>query len=234
MDGDVEFAMVKNITDTMVNFDTIEPIIIVGIGYKGQELSTHNSKIFWENYMLNRTRDYIPFELTADVDGFMKKRVDGYKFVPNHWNGEKFKTFIENELIPNIGKNYRTSGENALLGHSLGGLFASYIMLKQSQHFEKYLILSPSSIAENNIINLIKNPKKLNNIKAYFSVGDLEFCETGSMIDDLKIFHSKLQDTGLNSKIEIMSNQDHISIFPIGLTNGIKYLFPTQNNKNNS
>jgi predicted alpha/beta superfamily hydrolase len=72
LDGDTEFAVLKNIADTMVNFGTIEPMIIVGIGYKGQELSPNNSKTFWNNYMLYRTRDYIPSELTKDVDNYLQ------------------------------------------------------------------------------------------------------------------------------------------------------------------
>ncbi len=233
LDGDVEFAMVKNITDTMVNFGTIEPMIIVGIGYKGQELSQYNSKIFWENYTLNRTRDYIPQELTKDVDRFMKERVDdGYQFVENHWQGEKFKTFIENELIPNISKNYRTSGENALLGHSLGGLFASFIMLENSPAFNKYMILSPTAINEIGIIEKISKMKK-NNVKAYFAVGSLEFFKKDSMVKDLESFYQKLPNKKFTSKIEIIKDEDHISIFPIAFTKGVKYLFPTQNNKNN-
>ena len=233
LDGDIDFAMVKNITDTMVNFGTIEPIIVVGIGYKGQELSQYNSKIFWENYMLNRTRDYIPQKLTKDVDRFMKERVDGYQFVENHWQGEKFRYFIENELITNINKNYRTSGENALLGHSLGGLFASFVMLENSSAFNKYMILSPSAINEIGIIEEISKMKK-NNVKAYFAVGSLEFYNKGSMVKDLESFYQKMPKEKLESKIEIIDNEDHISVFPIAFTKGIKYLLPTQNNKNNS
>jgi len=231
LDSDVDFPMVKNIADTMVkNSGAIEPIIIAGIGYKGQELSTHNSRVFWKNYMLNRTRDYIPSNLTKDVDRFMNKRVDGYQFIKNHWNGEKFKVFIENELIPNINKNYRTSGENALLGHSLGGLFASFLMLENSQVFAKYMILSPAAINETGVIEKILKMKQ-DNIKAYFAVGTLENDDKGDMTEDLRQFYQKISKEKIESKLEIIENEDHISVFPVAFTKGVRYLFSTENKK---
>jgi predicted alpha/beta superfamily hydrolase len=223
LDGDVDFPMVKNIADTMTNFGTTEPIIIVGIGYKGQELSSKNSKTFWKKYMFNRTRDYVPSELTKDIDLFMKERVDGYQFLPNHWQGEKFKSFIEKELIEFINKKYRTSNQNALLGHSLGGLFTTYMMLN-SNNFDKYLILSPV-IKIDSVLKDLNKHKFKENTEAYFTVGSLEFDEKGSMVKDLQTFYSKLPKEKIKSKMKIIKNEDHISIVPIGVTKGLRFLF---------
>lgn len=226
LDGDVDFAMIKNIADTMINFGTIEPVIIVGIGYKGQELNSINSKAFWEKYMFNRTRDYIPSELTKDIDKFMKERVDGYKFVPNHWNGEIFKNFIENQLINYINKNYRTSNHNSLLGHSLGGLFASYMMLNHSNTFNKYLILSP--VIKIDLITNLDKYKNEKEIKYYFAVGSLEEDEKGSMVKDLEKFYNILPKNNVTSKMEIIKDEDHISVVPIGVTKGLQFLFSSK------
>jgi predicted alpha/beta superfamily hydrolase len=228
LDGDVDFAMIKNIADTMINFGTIEPMIIIGIGYKRQELKSRNSKIFWEKYMLNRTRDYIPSQLTQDVDKFMTERVDGYKFVPNHWNGERFRNFIEKELINYVNKNYRTSNQNSLLGHSLGGLFASHMMLSNSTTFNKYMILSPVIGIDSLIRNLDKYKSK-KEIKSYFAVGSLEEDEKSSMVKDLEIFYSKLPKNNIKSKIDIINDEDHVSILPIGVTKGLRFLFNSNN-----
>ena len=56
----------------------------------------------------------------------------------------KFMDFIGEELIPFIDSNYRTLDARLLIGQSLGGLFAAEVLLKKSELFHGYLIVSPS------------------------------------------------------------------------------------------
>lgn len=63
LDPDVEFSLVENIARSLVNYDIIHPFIIVGIGYQEQDLSTMDSKTFWNKWTLNRARDYIPMQV---------------------------------------------------------------------------------------------------------------------------------------------------------------------------
>ncbi len=229
LDGDVEFAMIKNIADTMINFENIEPMIIVGIGYKGQELSKKNSKTFWKNYVHNRTRDYVAREFEIDIKKYWTN-LDPNNAEQNNYiralnfNGENFKNFIEKELISYINKNYRTQNNNALLGHSLGGLFGTFMMLNNSSTFDKYLILSPVIKIGSIIENLDKYSAK-EDIKTYFAVGSLEFYENGSMVRDLETFYEKLPKERIQSKMEIIKDEDHMTVLPIGVTKGLKFLF---------
>lgn len=57
---------------------------------------------------------------------------------------DKFLSFLDKELIPYINKKYLTSGNNALFGHSLGGLFATYALLTNPQVFDTYIAADPS------------------------------------------------------------------------------------------
>ena len=70
LDPDVEFAMAENIARTMVNYDTIEPFIIVGVGYQDQNLSKMDSKTFWDRWTQNRARDYIPIQVRQGKEDF--------------------------------------------------------------------------------------------------------------------------------------------------------------------
>ena len=63
LDPDVEFGMAENIARTMVNYDTIRPFIIVGVGYQNQDLTTMKSKEFWDQWTKNRAKDYIPIQV---------------------------------------------------------------------------------------------------------------------------------------------------------------------------
>lgn len=104
--------MIKNITDTMTNFSSIEPIIIVGIGYKMQELSRQNSKSFWKNCAENRAHDYISTCNQEQIE--ILKNQDEYKSIKTFFCGKKFTNFIENELIRYTNKSYRSSNDNSL------------------------------------------------------------------------------------------------------------------------
>ncbi|MFO1259289.1 MAG: alpha/beta hydrolase-fold protein [Gammaproteobacteria bacterium] len=227
LDPNVEFGMAENIARTMMNYDTIRPFIIVGIGYQNQDLTTTNSKEFWYQWTKNRARDYIPIQVAQGKDDFEGGDHE-YKGLSQLTGGSsKFKDFIEKELIPYISQTYRTSNERALVGHSQAGLFATWMMLEHSDIFDKYIILSPSLWVEKG--EILKQSSKLrysSNITAYFAAGSMEQDARGSMVNDLKTFYDSYpKDKGFKSKLEIIEDENHVSMVPIALTKGLKYLF---------
>ena len=64
--------------------------------------------------------------------------------MPKSGGAEKFYKFIKTELIPSIEKNYPASSEKILQGHSLGGLFTLYSLIKAPDIFSSYIAVSPS------------------------------------------------------------------------------------------
>ena len=65
------------------------------------------------------------------------------------WKGtvggaDKFLSFIADELLPTIDRNYRTRPYRVLIGHSFGGLFAVYTLLNRPEIFNGYVVTSPS------------------------------------------------------------------------------------------
>lgn len=227
LDPDVEFSLAENIARTLVNYDTIKPFIIVGIGYQDQDLSTMASKIFWDKWALNRARDYIPIKIHTGKEDFEGGDAEYKGLAALTGGSEKFKEFIEKELIPYIDRSYRTTKERALSGHSQGGLFTTWMMLNYPSIFEKYIILGPSLWVEKG--QLIKEAHKLNasaEITAYFAVGSLEHDANRSMVEEVKLFYSGLpKNTGFKSKLEIIDDENHVSMVPAALTKGFKFLF---------
>ena len=112
----------------------LPPMLIVGIGYPVGGM---------EETLNLRMRDYTP---TSDT-GFV-----GYS--RNLWGGDTttvsggaaaFLRFIREELKPFIEKNYPADTSDAtLIGHSFGGLFATYALLHHPNTFKRYVISSPS------------------------------------------------------------------------------------------
>ncbi|WP_157682005.1 alpha/beta hydrolase-fold protein [Mucilaginibacter mallensis] len=59
-------------------------------------------------------------------------------------NGDKFMSFVENELIPYIDTNYPTTTYKTLIGHSLGGLTVINTLLHHPNWFNAYVSLDAS------------------------------------------------------------------------------------------
>jgi len=63
---------------------------------------------------------------------------------PTQGQSERFRRFLGEEVQPFIETRFRTSGETALMGESLAGLFVVETFLKEPQMFGSYVAVSPS------------------------------------------------------------------------------------------
>ena len=87
----------------------------------------------------NRFRDFTPTK--AQVNN------DGSPVPPNyHVSGgaDRFSQFFQHVLQPKIESGYRTNGFKLLFGHSLTGLYAMNLLLKQQASFNAWLLADPS------------------------------------------------------------------------------------------
>lgn len=106
--------------------EDLETHLLVGIGYKD---------FLQTDYL--RNRDYT-YPKAAPEDSFA---ISG--------GGEKFLSFLQDELVPRIDSLYRTNtSSRALLGHSLGGYFTLYALHQAAatgkHRFHHYIAASPS------------------------------------------------------------------------------------------
>lgn len=81
-----------------------------------------------------RQRDYTPPGMRQDIDK------------PDSPEGEadRFLAFLKTELIPEIEKNYRTTGPRMLAGNSRGGLLTVYSLIAEPTLFEARFAHSPA------------------------------------------------------------------------------------------
>ena len=63
---------------------------------------------------------------------------------PTQGHSDRFRRFVAEEVQPFIETRFRTSGETALMGESLAGLFVVETFLKEPQAFDAYVAVSPS------------------------------------------------------------------------------------------
>ncbi len=66
---------------------------------------------------------------------------------------DNFIKFFETELFAEIEKRYRIQPHRTLVGHSLSGLFASYVVLARPELFNAYLLASPHLQWDSNYVS---------------------------------------------------------------------------------
>jgi uncharacterized protein len=116
-DGPSHINEIGSIIDFLVQHDRMPSLIVVGIANT------------------DRTRDLTPSH-AKDPDGAVKNPTSG--------GGDRFFDFIQNELMPEIEKRYRTAPYKIFAGHSFGGLMAIHILTTRPDMFNAYIAVSPS------------------------------------------------------------------------------------------
>lgn len=71
-------------------------------------------------------------------------RDEDKKIAPAVGGSAAFRSFIRDELMPEIQERYRTTGEKAIVGESLAGLFVIETLLLEPGLFDTYIAFDPS------------------------------------------------------------------------------------------
>jgi predicted alpha/beta superfamily hydrolase len=111
-----DFLHVAGLIQVGVSNGTMRPFLLVGI----------------EN--TERRRD-----MTGPTDN-----PEDRKIAPRVGGSAHFREFIRNELKPAISGRYRVTGETAIVGESLAGLFVVETLLLEPTMFDTYIAFDPS------------------------------------------------------------------------------------------
>ena len=131
-------------------------------------------------------------------------------------NNDQFLNFLENELVPLIDNQYRTSSVNTLFGHSLAGYFTFHTMLNGSR-FTNFIAASPHIIANTSDIKsgletMIKNNKHTGK-SIYFTMADAQGDGAGRVksVETLSEYLGKEKADGLAWKYQPIDQQEHMT-----------------------
>ena len=111
-----DFLHVAGLVQVSSGNGTMRPFILVGI----------------EN--TERRRD-----LTGPTDVASDRAI-----APRVGRSAVFRDFIRTELIPDVSRRYRTTGEQGIVGESLAGLFVVETFLLEPALFDTYIAIDPS------------------------------------------------------------------------------------------
>lgn len=127
-DANGMFASAVDIVRFMQLSAQLPPMLVVGIGYR--------LGVVGETIQV-RTRDLTPTSDASYTEIFPDQTMMG--------GAPRFLAFIRDELQPWVRSRYRIDAvDSAFFGHSLGGLFATHVLLTEPATFRRYGIGSPS------------------------------------------------------------------------------------------
>ncbi|MCB1575292.1 MAG: alpha/beta hydrolase, partial [Xanthomonadales bacterium] len=217
LDAEYSFPLAATIVTHLSDRQRIPPLISVAIGYPDKS-----------HYHLDRTRDYTPFFFAEGGYGAEMQKVSG--------GGPAFLKVIEDEVIPYVEKHYPASAEHrTLVGHSYGGLFATYAWIDAPSSFENFLIVSPSLWYANRkplqaVAEACRESAFAEERKLFLAVGSFEEQPENNrrMVSDLRAMNDELMRCGkrkVASRIEVFEDETHASIFPTALSTGLRAFY---------
>ena len=213
LDADYSFAIARNITEHLTERNHLPPVVLVAIAYGGPPA-----------YRANRTRDYTPTRVADGGYGPEYQRLSG--------GAPAFLRFIRDELIPFIAREYRVSGDRAIVGHSYGGLFVTWAMMQEPTLFRRVIAVSPSLWYDDHLLlrleqELATRVRSLP-MRVYAGVGIREVNAQRNMITDLRRFTEQVREhryDGLDLQMHVLDEETHNSVFPIALTKGLRWVY---------
>ena len=204
-----------------VRFLMFEPLreepIVVGIGYP--------VGLYW-NTLGHRFRDFTP-----TIDARKTQEVGAQFGFSSQGSGgaEAFLRWLADELMPAVEARYRIDAtRRALHGYSLGGLFATYVLFKQPELFQSYLIGAPGlwwdSAVGWKLEQAYATAHTELRARVFLTVGKLDQPHV-RIIEQLdKRFQSR-KYAGLTWRTEYFENETHDSVIPLTLTRGLRWLY---------
>lgn len=235
-DANGYFGLAVDLIRSMQLSRHLPPLLVVGIGYRAGAIA---------ETIPVRTRD-----LTPTSDPAFARLFPGQ---PAMGGAAAMLAFITEELMPWAGENYSADPAAALyFGHSFGGLFGTYVLLREPAVFRSYIIASPSLWWDNDAIFTLEEryAQEHDDLAAtvYFGIGADETHEgrlreaqnmppdqrakAGAryidMVADMVRMTQRLQQRrypALNLRSETFPGEFHITVPPLALSRGLRYAF---------
>ncbi len=205
-DGYWDFPTVVSGYDNLVYDKVVPEMIIVGLGYAGED----------QDYGALRTGDLSPV---------LEK---GWPDTAGH--AAEFLTYLEKEIIPFVDRQYRTDPSfRALAGSSLGGLFTLYTMYTKPTLFQGYIAASPATPIVNDWLfgYAQKFAESGVPIKGRLFMSGAEN-EYPGLLDGIKRFHTKISAhkyDGLQYQFRLIDGERHAGTKSESYVRGMRYVF---------
>ena len=219
LDGYYSFPLVYATRRALSLGGQIENVIIVSIA---------DSVLDEPTWFASRWSDYTPSHSAVD-DSSTAKEMRLPQGTLQSGGASAFLNTLRNQIIPYVDKQYKTTNDRGIIGHSIGGLFTAYCLLTAPDVFKRYGINSPSLWWDHKkLFDMEKSfseKNKMLDAKVFISVGSLE---NGMMKSSMSGFSDSLEShhyKGLTLSSYIFDNENHLSVIPAMMSRTLRVLY---------
>lgn len=151
-------------------------------------------------------------------------------WVPTGGGAENFLSFLIEELMPEIEKNYKTQPHKTIYGASYGGLFAMYVLYNHPDTFDNYIAISPSLHHDNGLLfdhalSYFDKPATNDNIFVFLSLADEVYDQMRiNFRSTINLFKSKANSKNIRWDHKVYDTETHETSILIGLNDGLRSL----------
>jgi predicted alpha/beta superfamily hydrolase len=204
--------------------------IICGIGHDGVDFCDLPQKERSDISEIARSRDFLPFGLDPKIfiEGAPKDLVN--RILQCTGKANDFILLIKNQIIPFLESNFRTSHDHTILGHSFGGVFVCFALLKYPEIFSNYIAISPILDSRYYVQKeMFGNQYKFSEGRksnVYIAIGSLEDDDrTTNYLQKLENECRKITDhEQIIGKFELVQGEDHVSVALSGMLRGFRFI----------
>lgn len=203
LDGNVHFKVISG----MVNYMSSD-------SYRNRKIP---EMIVVAIQNVDRRRDYTPDKIITVREN-------------NSGGGDRFLSFLEGELLPELDQTYRTSAYRILFGHSLGGLLATHAYMKEKSPFNSFIAVDPSfgtwdaETMDQKLDTLTDQSFERFLYLATANWGKRNITNRDRHVRLYEALNSKCKGE-LPAKLEYFENENHNSVPIIAFHNGISTIF---------
>ena len=207
LDAEYSFGAVAYAIRRLIKDSLIPPVLLVGVAYE----------LPYDEYYQRRQRDFTP--TAAHLDDF-----------PHAGHAASFARFLREELMPFVNERYRVDPhDRTIVGLSFSGLFCSYLLFKETDLFNRYLIVSPSLWWDNRVLFRYEREYRRTTdrlpARVYFAAGE---DDGPSILRDLAAMESLLETRRyrtLDYRVRRFPEETHRTVFPVAVSHGLRFLF---------
>lgn len=204
--------------------------IICGIGHQGVDFCSSSQKERSDIAEIVRSRDFLPFGLDPNIfiEGAPKDLVGG--ILQCTGKAADFILLIKNQIIPFLESSFRTSHNHTILGHSFGGVFVCFALLKYPEIFSNYIAISPILDSRYYVQKeMFGNKYKFSDGRksnVYITIGSLEDDDrTANYLQKLEKECRKITNhEQIIGKFELVEGEDHVSVALSGCLRGFRFI----------
>jgi uncharacterized protein len=224
LDANSQFGTLIETARHMSLSGELEPMMIVGIGYPGDILEIGSLR---------------NLDFTSSFDAAAAKRA-GQQLGPDDFGGaESFLLFIREDLAPAMESHYGASPtDRGIMGHSLGGNFATWALLQPEPAFQRYMIGSPALYWNDRELLRLEEERSgaagVLEARVFVSAGELEERPDNPEIAALRMVSNTVElagrmasrgYAGFSLSSHVFPGESHVSVIGPTIARGLRVLY---------